>query len=314
MPFFSVVIPAYNRGNLLREALQSVFAQEHTDYEVIVVDDGSTEDIAAIAREFGDRVRCLRQENRGPGAARNLGIADATGEYVAFLDSDDLWFPWTLSVYQAAIDETPSASFVAGAATAGALDDACVDQAPAHKVKVFADYLATASAGIWIGTCGAAIKRNLLIEINGFEPDRMNAEDSDLWMRLGTAPGFTYVLEPPVFIYRSQPSSEISHHGQSFRGISRLIERETSGKYPGGASRARERRQILGRHVRPVALASLKHGHWRQAWDLYSRTFFWHVAERRLSFLGGFPLLTTACILSTRWRLPPRDHKCSPCN
>ena len=69
-----------------------------------MVDDGSADETPAVIASYGDRVRFYRQENSGPGAARNLGIQNASGEYVAFLDSDDLWFPWTLASYQAVIE------------------------------------------------------------------------------------------------------------------------------------------------------------------------------------------------------------------
>ena len=96
---FSVVIPTYNRLPLLKEALDSVWRQTLTNYEVIVVDDGSTDGTARFARSMGQSIKLLEQTNRGPGAARNLGLEHARGQYVAFLDSDDLWFPWTLDIY-----------------------------------------------------------------------------------------------------------------------------------------------------------------------------------------------------------------------
>src|SRR4051812_32406172 len=114
MPFFSIVIPTFNRARLLREALESVFAQEFTDYEVLVVDDGSTDDTQAELARHGERVRVLRQENQGQGAARNLGIEHATGSYVVFLDSDDVWFPWTLAVWRQAIHMYGGPSVVMG--------------------------------------------------------------------------------------------------------------------------------------------------------------------------------------------------------
>src|SRR5437868_3791234 len=110
MPLLSVIIPTYNRSGLLREALATVRAQACADYEVIVVDDGSTDDTADVLARFGEgeppgRFRVLRQANAGQGAARNLGIAEARGEYCAFLDSDDRFFPWTLAIVAAAIEE-----------------------------------------------------------------------------------------------------------------------------------------------------------------------------------------------------------------
>src|SRR5580704_15275668 len=113
-PFFSVIIPTYNRAELLRQALESVFRQEFTDFEVFVVDDGSTEDLSPVVEEYRNRATFLRQQNAGPSAARNLAIGKAQGDCVAFLDSDDLWFPWTLDVYRQAILKHARPAFVAG--------------------------------------------------------------------------------------------------------------------------------------------------------------------------------------------------------
>lgn len=99
-PLFTIVVPVYNRAHLIERTLQSVLAQTCQDFEVIVVDDGSKDDIeAAIARVGDPRVRLIRQENGGGGAARNNGIENAVGQYIAFLDSDDLFMPDKLERY-----------------------------------------------------------------------------------------------------------------------------------------------------------------------------------------------------------------------
>src|SRR5438874_2268449 len=114
MPLFSVIIPAYNRATLIGQTLDSVFAQNRNDMEVIVVDDGSTDGTLDIVARYGDRVRILQQSNKGPGAARNAGLRAATGDYVAFLDSDDVWFPWTAQTYATVIAQNDHPAFVAG--------------------------------------------------------------------------------------------------------------------------------------------------------------------------------------------------------
>jgi glycosyltransferase involved in cell wall biosynthesis len=106
-PFFSVIIPVYNRAPALRVAILSVQAQSWRDFEVIVVDDGSADNPAAIVDAFGDpRIRFVRQANAGGGAARNTGIDLARGRFVAFLDSDDVFLPHHLAAMQAALDGT----------------------------------------------------------------------------------------------------------------------------------------------------------------------------------------------------------------
>ncbi len=97
VPRVSIIIAVYNGAATVGRALASVFAQKYTDYEVIVVNDGSTDDTAAVLARFGKRIRVITQSNRGLSAARNAGVRASTGEYVAFLDDDDEWMPEKLA-------------------------------------------------------------------------------------------------------------------------------------------------------------------------------------------------------------------------
>src|SRR5215467_1463918 len=107
-PSVSVIIPAYNTARYIGEALDSVFGQTYRDFEVIVINDGSpdTEALEAVLRPYLDRIVYLKQENRGPAAARNLGIHQARGEYIAFLDSDDCWVEEYLARQMSMFDAT----------------------------------------------------------------------------------------------------------------------------------------------------------------------------------------------------------------
>jgi len=108
----SVIIPAYNHGRFIAEAIDSVLVQTVAPLEIIVVDDGSTDDTQAIVARYGDHVRCIHQPNAGVSAARNAGIAAARGEYLAFLDSDDLWLPEKLALEVARFDADPELGLV----------------------------------------------------------------------------------------------------------------------------------------------------------------------------------------------------------
>ena len=106
-PFFSVVIPVFNRADALRRAIESVRAQTFQDFEIVVVDDGSTDDPKAVIEHFADpRIRFFRQSNGGGGAARNRGIDEAKGLFTAFLDSDDLFLPHHLDSMHALLEGT----------------------------------------------------------------------------------------------------------------------------------------------------------------------------------------------------------------
>jgi glycosyltransferase involved in cell wall biosynthesis len=108
-PFFSVVIPVYNRADLLRTPLQSVLSQTEQDFEIVVVDDGSIDHPERVVAEFVDpRIVFVRQENRGGGAARNTGIDRAAGRFIAFLDSDDRFLPHHLAAMRKLVEHAPS--------------------------------------------------------------------------------------------------------------------------------------------------------------------------------------------------------------
>ena len=124
MPLVSAVIPTYNRGYVLRDAIESALTQTapDVDVEVIVADDGSTDDTAALAGEYGDRIVYLFQPNTGAAAARNLGVMAARGDYIAFLDSDDVWLPGKLKAETALFEQSPEAGVIASDAEAWSED------------------------------------------------------------------------------------------------------------------------------------------------------------------------------------------------
>lgn len=307
MPLFSVIIPVFNRPTLVKAAIESVFAQTCSDYELIVVDDGSTDDTPTVLASLGERVQVVRQANAGPGAARNTGAEHATGRYLAFLDSDDLWFTWTLATYEAVLREHGDLAFIVG--TFVMLRD---DQPPTATndplhVERYADYLAsTASPTFWYGgTCGVCVRRDVFRESGGFIGDRVNAEDLDLWLRLGTAPGFAQIVRPVLFAYRQHTSNAVVNLARSLRGVLRLIGQEREGRFPGGRDRRQERLRILTIAVRQVSLECLRAGRARDAWDLYRRSFAWHLRLARLQYLLGFPILAMAHALKPAASMRP---------
>ncbi|HXH85418.1 MAG TPA: glycosyltransferase family A protein, partial [Nitrospira sp.] len=111
-PKVSVVIPVFNGERFIGDAIQSALDQTFKNFEIIVVDDGSTDQTEKIVRQFSDRVAYHRQENRGAGVARNLGVTCASGEWIAFLDADDIWYSQKLAAQFEAVAMNPAIGFV----------------------------------------------------------------------------------------------------------------------------------------------------------------------------------------------------------
>lgn len=291
MEAFSIVIPTYNRLSMLKQSLNSIWQQTYTNYEVIVVDDGSTDGTQEYLQSLGDRVSMLTQSNRGPGAARNLGINQARGDYVAFLDSDDLWFPWTLKTYSEVIWKSGCPSFIAGKPAIFMSEAELSNLAYTDTTfNEFRDYLSSGDEWRWWGVSSFVINKNILKVSGGFVEINMNGEDADLALKLGDAPGFVQIKTPYTFAYRDHPANVTKNLTKTLSGIWYKLNMELSSGYPGGAVRAKERWRILTRHIRPVTLDCLKQNQNAEAWKLYWATFRWHLLLGRRKFLIGFPI------------------------
>lgn len=290
MPTFSVIIPVYNRSSYLAATLESVWRQTFTDYEVIVIDDGSTDDDTAnVLSSIHDRARVIRQSNAGPGSARNTGAANALGSYVAFLDSDDLWFPWTLQTVADLIAKHDRPSLISASLVAFKADAELdsVNQQDTHA-EFFTDYLSASDRDCFVGAGMTFVRRDKFFEVGGFTGSQMNLEDHDLILRLGTAAGFVRILKPVTLGWRRHSTSITDQSRRSFAGCLYLIQNEQEGRYPGGKGRTIDRRKIITRHIRPWALTFKRTGEWQPAWSLYKSTFVWNLSLHRWRFLMGF--------------------------
>jgi len=288
-PLFTTVIPVHNRPAMVRQAVSSVLSQQKVDQQVIVVDDGSTDDTPRALSEYSDRIMVLRQDNRGPGAARNFALQHADGQYIAFLDSDDLWLPWTLATYRQAIEQHGQPAFVASREWSFCDDDSLstLSRTPL-RVTPYPDYYASSSDGDWVPLCGATVRADVLRQVGGFGEKQINFEETDLWMRLGTAHGFVRI-EAPFCSARREHEGNVTHDlARSVDGVLNLIEQERAGAYPGGAARRAQRVAMLTRHVRPISIQCLQHQQGADAWALYRKSFAWHLQLGRIRYLLGF--------------------------
>jgi glycosyltransferase involved in cell wall biosynthesis len=190
LPLISVIIPAYNVASYIGETLDSVYAQTFTNYEVILVNDGSldTQDLELGLEPYADRLRYLRQDNAGASAARNRGLRAAHGKYIAFLDADDLWLPNYLEEQLKFLRERncdlvcADALIFGDSSQAGRtfMESLMQTAPPAGEVT----FLNLVSADRSLITSGVMTRRDLIFEIGLFDETLRNAQDFDLWLRL----------------------------------------------------------------------------------------------------------------------------------
>jgi glycosyltransferase involved in cell wall biosynthesis len=192
----SVIIPTYNYASYVREAIDSALEQSYPALEIIVVDDGSTDATAQVLSVYGDRIRVLRQKNQGVAAARNAGIAAARGDYLAFLDSDDIWKPRKLELQIARFDADPDLGLVrCGAETFGEAGHTPEVWRKGKEGWVAPDILRldpelTVAAG-----SGLMLPKRVAEEVGGFDHRLRVSEDWDLCYRIATRYRVGYVAE-----------------------------------------------------------------------------------------------------------------------
>lgn len=216
----SIVIPVYNGEKYIQETLESVLGQTYADREVIVVDDGSTDGTLEILSTYGDKLRVFRQENRGAAAARNKGIQEATGKWVAFVDADDVWLPEKLEKQLAACGDyvwSHTTSLFSGGVNNGKRD---CDFTPKFSGAVLEKLV----KGNFITTSTVVVERKVLLALGGFDVSLRSIQDWDLWVRIASENDLGYLGEE-LTIYRVHPASASRSTRKTLPNHLKVIER-----------------------------------------------------------------------------------------
>ena len=213
----SVIIPTYNSARYISEAVNSVLEQTFKAFEVLVIDDGSTDETEAIMSRYSAPVRYIRQQNAGVAAARNRGIEESRGRYVAFLDADDTWFPHKLERQLDALDKNRGCRICYSAFTV-------VDSTLAPLFINRSDRRDTALKDLLLrgnivgSICTVLAERSLFSAVGGFDPTLSQCADWDMWIRLAVHTDFSYIDESLV-TYR--------HHGEMMSKNASLLESDS---------------------------------------------------------------------------------------
>lgn len=225
-PKVSVIIPTYNRAGKIRNAIDSVLGQTFSDLEVVVVDDGSSDDTGKILQEsYGDRIRYFAQANRGASAARNKGLAEARGEWIALLDSDDLWekdkLEWQFKALErfgtqcgACYTDTrffnhPETRTMFQLAEASYRHEGTMG----INTEALRVLLRPGGAGMVVCTCTLLARADVVARSGGFDTSLRFGEDSEFMFRLAMLTDFCYVNRPLILVDRSP--AEVRHIGVS---------------------------------------------------------------------------------------------------
>ena len=218
MPEVSVVIPTYNSARYLTEAVDSVLAQTFRNIEVIVIDDGSTDDTELVMRRYAAPVKYIRQENTGVSGARNTGIRESSGRYIAFIDADDVWHPQKLERQMAVLWRARSerrACYCAFTVTDPNLVPSEISRS-SRTGPLLDDLLLSGNV---VGTPSTVIcERSLFEEVGCFDPALSQCADWELWVRLSLRTDFCYLDEPLVY-YRL--------HDSNMSASAKLLERDS---------------------------------------------------------------------------------------
>jgi glycosyltransferase involved in cell wall biosynthesis len=198
-PLVTVIIPAYNAARFIRPTIDSVLDQTFQDFEFLVVDDGSTDETADVVRAYGTRIRYLWKPNGGQSSSRNVGIREARGEFIAFLDHDDLWYPEKLARQVALMQASPSLGVVT---TGSVLFDDQGDletEIPVLPESSGPALLARLLLGNVIGSCSKVLVRAACFrELGAFDEELRMAEDWEMWYRIATRYDIVAIPEPLI--------------------------------------------------------------------------------------------------------------------
>ncbi len=206
-PLVTVIIPTYNRGWIIQEAIDSVLAQDFNDYELIVVDDGSDDNTLEILETYGKAIAVLHQSNRGVSAARNRGIDEATGRLIAFLDSDDLWLPEKLST-QVKFFKKNAGALINQTQEIWIRNGLRVN--PKKRHHKFSGMIFERSLALCLVSPSAVmIEKSLFNTVGVFDEHLPACEDYDLWLRISCRYP-VHLTDSPLVIKRGGHDDQLS--------------------------------------------------------------------------------------------------------
>jgi glycosyltransferase involved in cell wall biosynthesis len=247
MALFSIIITSHNQASFIRDAVDSALAQLHGPQEIIVVDDASTDGSQAILEEYVNTVRLIKlQNNVGAGSARNVGIEAAHGEFLVFLDGDDVLLPWALDAYRRILDRERAQIILSTMLWFERQAPKFSDRVPEHIHVVAYETLLAKDRPYRASASALVINRDVFTKVQGWTNDAFPMDDLDVLIKLFHSGRTVQVLAPPMVCYRIHAANSIHQVAVCASALRRIMKKETRGGYPGGQANRGQRYAFLG--------------------------------------------------------------------
>ncbi len=218
----SVIIPAYNSARFLPETIESVLAQTYKDYEIIVVDDGSTDNTREILAPYFDKIKYIYQQNQGAAKARNTAIKHSQGEYIAFLDADDVWLPEKLHIQVDYLNNNPEIAMVYSLSLSINIDGKQIGKKSRHRNLYSGDIFNKLFVKNFFTTSTVVVRKRVLNTIGLFDESLINSQDRDLWLRI-TREFRVSGIDKHLCKYRQTPGSLSKKNRENVFKFRRLV-------------------------------------------------------------------------------------------
>lgn len=283
---FSIIIPVYNRPDYLKDAVYSCLNQDYSNYEIIVVDDGSPIDnlksvVESVENPNNIKLSYYRINNSGAGYARNFGVSKSSGKYIVFLDSDDILVFYSLKLYNDTLRKFHFPSVVVASRIKfknySDIDKSKFLDLSEYIVRYlsFKNYFCK-TINMEFGASNIIVNRKSFQSVGGFHLRSQNtehAEDHDLLLKLGDQPGFVYIVNPSSVYYRIHDSNSVANIDRLLYGLKELINSENLNLYPGGRTYLLQRYSIIGTPIFHWVIKLIKLSSFNKAIKLFISSF-----------------------------------------
>src|ERR1700736_5785815 len=246
-PQFSVIITCHNQALFIEDAVNSAFSQTYKAREVIVVDDASSDNSVDILKAFGNSLRLIcATENIGANPARNLGTSIASGDYLVFLDGDDLLSPWALVTYKTVISATQAPIVLSRLFFFEGTQQPDTGETPGEITFVEYENLIQKDRMHRASASATVVKRTTFHQVGGWTEGLFHLDDLDIMMKLGVSGRCVQILSPATTCYRVHPGNTVRNVSPFIPAMLALIRKEKTGQYPGGPRFRFQRYAFLG--------------------------------------------------------------------